>query len=65
MTHDFESSAASTKKLPTAEEVAKELETLAVFDQWMDAQLEALVAEWIHAAAPNSERAVKRSFSHR
>ena len=27
-----------------------------VFDQWMDVELERLVARWIHAAAPNANR---------
>ncbi len=27
-----------------------------VFDQWMDSQLEQLVARWIHTAAPNASR---------
>jgi hypothetical protein len=63
MTHDNESSTAPTP-LPTAEEVTKQLESLAVFDQWMDEQLERLVAEWIHTAAPNSQR-INRSFSSR
>jgi hypothetical protein len=27
------------------------------FDQWMDEQLDVLVARWVHAAAPNAARA--------
>jgi hypothetical protein len=27
------------------------------FDQWMDEQLDELVARWLHAAAPNAARA--------
>lgn len=51
----------SENKLPTADEIRESLDSLAVFDQWMDEQLELLVAEWIHAAAPNAQRASKRS----
>lgn len=54
MTHDFLS-----KKTPRKEDtnrVAKALKSFAAFDRWMDAQLESLVAQWIHTAAPNADR---------
>lgn len=31
------------------------------FDQWMDEQLDELVARWVHAAAPNAARASRVS----
>ena len=37
-------------------EIARALRSFADFDQWMDDQLEHLVARWIHAAAPNADR---------
>jgi UDP-N-acetylglucosamine:LPS N-acetylglucosamine transferase len=30
------------------------------FDDWMDEALDALVAQWIHAAAPNASRISRR-----
>jgi hypothetical protein len=54
MTHDFLSDKASRKE-DTAR-VAKALKSFAAFDHWMDGQLENLVAQWIHAAAPNAGR---------
>jgi hypothetical protein len=65
MMHESLPSPTSENKLPTADEVRESLDTLAVFDQWMDEQLELLVAEWIHTAAPNAQRPSKRGFSSR
>jgi hypothetical protein len=31
------------------------------FDQWMDEQLDELVARWVHTAAPNAARASRVS----
>ncbi len=31
------------------------------FDQWMDGQLDELVARWVHTAAPNASRAQRVS----
>ncbi len=60
MTQESLPSPTSENQTPTADQVRERLDTLAVFDQWMDEQLELLVAEWIHAAAPNAQRASKR-----
>jgi hypothetical protein len=32
------------------------------FGLWMDAELEKLVARWIHLAAPNASRSLRRTF---
>jgi hypothetical protein len=32
------------------------------FGLWMDAELEKLVARWVHLAAPNASRSLRRSF---
>ncbi len=63
MTHEFLPSPASKKQDP--DKIQQNLESFATFDLWMDDQLEKLVARWIHAAAPNAERAAlkfERSF---
>jgi hypothetical protein len=36
--------------------VSANSESFATFDQWMDVQLDLLVAQWIHTAAPNASR---------
>lgn len=36
--------------------VVAESKTFVAFDQWMDEQLDQLVARWIHTAAPNATR---------
>jgi hypothetical protein len=36
--------------------VAAESKSFADFDRWMDTQLDLLVAQWIHTAAPNASR---------
>ena len=41
---------------------AAEEQALEVFGQWMDSELEKLVARWIHLAAPNAQRPSRRSF---
>lgn len=58
MTHDFSNSSlpgnnsnASDSNVGLIEE-----QTFPVFDLWMDVQLEKLVAQWIHTAAPNAQR---------
>ena len=55
MTHEFLPSPASENA--DVDEIQKNLESFASFDRWIDDQLEELVARWIHAAAPNAERA--------
>jgi hypothetical protein len=54
MTHDFLSNKTSPKEDTTR--VAQAIKSFAEFDHWMDDQLESLVAQWIHAAAPNANR---------
>ena len=34
--------------------VVTESKSFTAFDEWMDAQLDQLVAQWIHTAAPNA-----------
>lgn len=43
---------------PRQEDVvlARETASFQEFDQWMDVELERLVARWIHTAAPNAHR---------
>jgi hypothetical protein len=36
--------------------VATESASFQKFDEWMDGELEILVARWIHTAAPNANR---------
>ncbi len=36
--------------------VALESASFQVFEQWMDGELDRLIAQWIHAAAPNAQR---------
>ena len=60
MTHDFLPSPAPDKQ-HTADQIQKDLASLEALDRWMDEQLEELVAAWIHTAAPNAERAVRRN----
>jgi len=36
--------------------VIVESQSFVDFDQWMDVQLDSLVARWIHMAAPNASR---------
>jgi hypothetical protein len=47
---------AQTSATIAAEELASE-----AFGQWLDVELEKLVARWIHLAAPNATRSVRRS----
>jgi hypothetical protein len=54
MTHD--SSKPLVSRNVDAAMVAAESKSFADFDQWMDVQLELLVAQWIHTAAPNANR---------
>ena len=54
MIHDFIPSPASRKQ--DAARILQELQSFAAFDRWMDEQLDKLVAQWIHAAAPNANR---------
>lgn len=53
LNHGFRSTAteAAAGQFTAAEE-----EALGVFGQWLDLELEQLVARWIHAAAPNASR---------
>jgi hypothetical protein len=57
MTHDFLLDKLSPKE--DATRVAEALKSFAAFDHWMDDQLELLVAQWIHTAAPNANRVVR------
>ena len=64
MVHDFLPKPPSRK--PDATQIAEQLKSFAAFDQWMDEQLDRLVARWIHAAAPNAGRRwrVDRTVRH-
>ena len=55
MTHEFSQRPVVSNDESTTLLVA-ETETFVAFDLWMDAQLEQLVAQWIHTAAPNASR---------
>ena len=55
MNHDF-SNHSSTARNVDATIVVAESKSFVAFDQWMDAQLDQLVARWIHTAAPNASR---------
>jgi hypothetical protein len=33
------------------------------FGEWMDGELEKLVARWVHLAAPNASRSFRRNFA--
>ncbi|MEX0677664.1 MAG: hypothetical protein WD063_11350 [Pirellulales bacterium] len=54
MMHDFLPSPPSRKRDPA--QIAKEFRSFAAFDRWMDDELERLVAQWMHTAAPNASR---------
>jgi hypothetical protein len=56
MTHDFSTQDAEARKDEKAVSVI-ELESFAVFDEWMDKALDELVGRWAHTAAPNAQRA--------
>ena len=58
MAHESQSSPASRER--DAARILREMKSFAAFDQWMDEQLELLVARWSHAAAPNANRIVRR-----
>jgi hypothetical protein len=60
MTHDSSISQPISLKDETTLVVA-ESKSFVDFDQWMDCQLEQLVAQWIHTAAPNAQRADRHS----
>ncbi len=62
MTNDYLPSPASEKP-QDADQIQKNLESFAAFDQWMDEQLEELVATWIHSAAPNASRSSRREMA--
>jgi hypothetical protein len=55
----YESLPSPARKLE-AQQVFQDLESYATFDRWIDAELEKLVARWIHRAAPNAQRAAFR-----
>jgi len=55
MNHKF-SSHSSASRIEDATMVVAESESFVAFDLWMDAQLDRLVAQWIHTAAPNASR---------
>lgn len=54
MTNDFSKSLDARHVDPTV--VAAESKSFTDFEQWMDTQLDLLVAQWIHTAAPNASR---------
>jgi hypothetical protein len=54
MAHDFSANSASRNE--DRSPAVAEVRSYPAFDQWMDAQLELLVARWIHTAAPNANR---------
>jgi len=58
MAHDFQPSPASRKR--DAARILREMKSFAAFEQWIDEQLELLVAQWSHAAAPSAQRIVRR-----
>jgi hypothetical protein len=58
MAYDFRPSPASRER--DAARILREMQSFAAFEQWMDEQLELLVARWSHAAAPNANRIVRR-----
>ena len=49
------------RRMTTAPTTVAEEQALAAFGQWMDAELEKLVARWIHLAAPNAQRPARIS----
>ncbi len=60
--HGYQSSATEAQ---VAELSAAEEQALEQFGLWLDGELEALVARWIHLAAPNAskrERALRRTL---
>ena len=59
MTHDssYSPSLLAKDDLPL---VVLESKSFVAFDEWMDSQLQHLVGQWIHTAAPNASRAEKR-----
>ena len=62
LNHGFQSEATETQ---VAEFSAAEEQALADFGRWLDAELDVLVARWIHLAAPNAsrrERALRRTL---
>ena len=58
MTNDFPPQAAVGSADATM--VIVESKPFLAFDNWMDEQLEILVARWIHTAAPNASRFERR-----
>ena len=54
MSQDISSTSASEKENTTL--AAVETLEFVEFGQWIDTQLEQLVARWIHTAAPNAKR---------
>jgi hypothetical protein len=54
MTHNFPPTRDTSQDETTL--VVEQSQSFAAFEQWMDEQLEHLVARWIHAAAPNANR---------
>jgi hypothetical protein len=65
MTHDFSSNTSVSRK-EDAILVVAESKSFVAFDAWMDDQLARLVAQWIHAAAPNANRleSLQKRFGH-
>ncbi len=55
MNHDFSYHSSASRNVDATIVVA-ETQSFVAFDQWMDAQLDQLVAQWIHTAAPNASR---------
>jgi hypothetical protein len=57
MTDDFQSHSGGKTE---AMLVVAESKSFVAFEQWMDEQLDQLVARWIHTAAPNASRLERR-----
>ena len=47
---------------PTLQATATQEPSYEAFGVWIDGELEKLVARWIHLAAPNASRLVRRRF---
>jgi hypothetical protein len=50
--NDFQGNPTTTED--TLSLVVEESQSFVDFEQWMDEQLERLVAQWVHTAAPNA-----------
>ena len=60
--HSIHSTSSALHREDTALVVA-ESQSFTDFGLWMDAELDRLVARWIHTAAPNASRSVRSARS--